>query len=311
VSIVGGELDLVLVVRRLRVNVAGFFVIVHILVLKKRIELRKIRSVNVDVRRSRKLLLRFDDRQHVVGANRFSFRQEPSQGIVDQVKAFMFGGMQEFEILLDGGCFGGVTQQLVVCHAESRGGVHVIHVLVVEKRARLPYERIDHMTKIDRFLAAAEQPRHALETFIPIPEFKMVLVNTHFQVQANILAVYRIRISLYANDTVGLHRHRRRGAGAQALGRQWTQGGDVFAEYFLSGHIASRCQLMRESHVVVNAVEVATSTQSQRLVKCIFEVTMRRLDVAVLMRLANVNPMAFDAIVFKEITILSGKLFIA
>ena len=167
-SIVGGELELVLVDRRLRVNVAGFLVIVHILVWKETIELRKIRSVNVDVRRSRKLLLGFDDGQHVVGSDRFPFRQEPSQRVVDQVKAFVFGRMQEFEILLDSGCFGGATEQLVVCHAESRRGVHVIHVLIVEERPRLAYQRIDHMAKIDRLLAAAEQPRHTLETFVPI-----------------------------------------------------------------------------------------------------------------------------------------------
>ena len=91
------------------------------------------------------------------------------QCVVDQVKAFVFGGMQEFEILLDGGCFGRVTQELVVCHAEPRGGVHVIHVLVVEERPRLPYKRIDYMTKVDRFLTAAELPRHTLEAFILVP----------------------------------------------------------------------------------------------------------------------------------------------
>ena len=223
----------------------------------------------------------------------------------------MFGGMQEFEVLLDGGCFGRATQQLVVCHAESRRGVHVIHVLIVEERARLAHQRVDHVTKVDRFLAAAELPRHTLEAFIPVPEFKMVLVNTHFQVQADVLTAYRIGISLDANDTVGLHRHRHRSASASSLGRQWTEGGNFFAEPLLSGHVAPRCQLTYEPHVVVNAVEVATSTQSQRLVKCILEVTMRRLDVSVLLRLANVNPMAFDTIVVQEITILSGKLFVA
>ena len=119
----------------------------------------------------------------------------------------MFGGMQEFEVLLDGGCFGRVAQQLVVCHAESRGGVHVIDVLVVEERARLPHKRVDHVAKVDRFPPTAELPWHTLQASIAVPEFKMVLVNTHFQLQADVLAAYRIRISLYPNDTVGLHRH--------------------------------------------------------------------------------------------------------
>jgi hypothetical protein len=219
--------------------------------------------------------LGFGDRQHVVGLDRFPFRQEPSQYVVDQIKAFMFGGMQEFEVLLDGGCFSRVAQQLVVCHAESRGGVHVIHVLVVEERARLPHKRVNHVAKVDRFLPTAELPRHTLEASIPVPEFKVVLVNTHFQVQADVLAAYRIRISLDPNDTVGLHRHQRRSAGASALRRQLTEGGDFFEERLLPGHIAPRCQLTCELHEVVNAVEVATSTQSQRLIKCVLEVTVR------------------------------------
>jgi hypothetical protein len=121
----------------------------------------------------------------------------------------MFGRMQGFEILLDGGRFRRVTQQLVIGHAESCGRIHVIHVLVVAERTRFPYERVDHVAKVDRFLPTAELPGHSLEAAIPVPQFKVVLVNTYFQVQADVLAAYRIGISLYANDTVGLHRHHR------------------------------------------------------------------------------------------------------
>jgi hypothetical protein len=187
----------------------------------------------------------------------------------------MFGGMQKFEVLLDGGGFGRVAQQLVVGHAESCGGVHVIDVPVVEERPRLPHQRVNHVAKVDRFLPAAELPWYTLQASMAVPEFKMVLVNTHFQLQADVFAAYGIRISLYMNHTVGLHRHPHRSAGASSLRRQWTEGSDFFEERLLPGHVSPRCQLTRESHEVVNGIEVATSTQSQRLIKCVLEVTVR------------------------------------
>jgi hypothetical protein len=131
----------------------------------------------------------------------------------------VLGGVQEFQVLLDGRCFGRVAQELVVSHAKSRGGVHVVHVLIVDKRAWLPHQRVDHMTKVDRFFAAAELPRHTLDALILIPQFKMVLVNTHLHLQADVLAVYRIDILLHANDTVGLDRHRHGSASTASLGR--------------------------------------------------------------------------------------------
>jgi hypothetical protein len=44
------------------------------------------------------------------------------------------------------------------------------------------------------------------------------------------------------------------------------------------------------------------------LVQCILEVTVRRLDISVLLRFANGDPMTFDTIVIQKITILCGKL---
>ena len=102
----------------------------------------------------------------------------------------MFGGMQEFEVLLDGGCFGRVAQQLIVCHAESRRGVHVLHVPVIDERTGLADQGVDHVTKVNGFLAVAIQAWYALEAFVSVPEFQVILVNTHLQSQAAVFAAY-------------------------------------------------------------------------------------------------------------------------
>jgi len=163
------------------------------------------------------------------------------------------------------------------------------------------------VAKVDRFLALAELTGHTLDTLILIPELEMVLVDTHFQLQADVLAADRIDIPLDANDTVRPDRHRHGSASASSSARQWVQGGGFFTERPFSGCIAPRGQLTHERQEVVDAVEVATFAEPQCLVKGVLEVTVRRLDVSVLMGLANVDPMALEAIVIEQITVRSGE----
>ena len=118
--------------------------------------------------------------QNVVGLDRLALSQEPSQCVIDEIKPFVLGGVQQLEILLDRGSFRRGLEQLVIGHAESRGGVHVVHVFVVDKRPWLADQRVDHVAKVDVFLAAAELSWQPLDTFVPIPQFKMVLVNAYF-----------------------------------------------------------------------------------------------------------------------------------
>jgi len=243
--------------------------------------------------------------QEIVGLDRFSRGQEPAQGVVNQIETLVLGGMQDLQILFDGRCFGRAIQQLIVRHSESCGGVHVVHVLIVDKRPRLADQRVDHVAKVDRFLALAELSGHTLEALILIPEFEMVLVDTHFKLQADVLAADRIDIPLDANDTVRPDRHRQGSASASSAARQRIQGGGFFTEHLFSGCITPRGQLTHERQEVVDALEVATFAEPQCLVKCVLEVTVRRLDVSVLVGLANVDSMALEAIVIEQITIRS------
>jgi hypothetical protein len=122
-----------------------------------------------------------DRLQYGGGSDRLACRQEPPQHVVDQFQPFVLGGVQQFEILLDGRTLRGVLEQPVVGHAEPRGGVHVVDVLVVDERTRLADQRVDHVAKVDRFLAVAELSRQLLDAFVPVPELQMILVNTNLQ----------------------------------------------------------------------------------------------------------------------------------
>jgi hypothetical protein len=289
----------------------GFLLIVHFLVLKQRIERGKIGSLDRHYGRRWKLLRGGDPLQHVGGGDRGTRRQEPTQRFFDHFKPFVLGGVQQLEILLDRGGFRRVLEQLIVGHTEPRRGVHVVDVLVVDERTGLANQRVDHVAKVDHFLAAAELPRHAFHAFAAQPEFQMVLVNAHFQWQADVFAAYRVRVSLHANDAVGLHRHEDRSAGRTTLRRHGAQRRKFLAEPLLPRGVPPAGQLTHERHVVVGTGEVAASPQSQRLVQPIFEVAVRRFHVAVFMRFADIDAMAAGAVVRQQSAVRCGELFVA
>jgi hypothetical protein len=83
------------------------------------------------------LLFARDDFHNVIRLDCLARGQEPSQYLVDEVKSFVLGRIQQLQILLDGGGFRRGFCELVVRHSEPRGGVQVVHVFVVDERTRL------------------------------------------------------------------------------------------------------------------------------------------------------------------------------
>jgi hypothetical protein len=131
------------------------------------------------------------------------------------------------------------------------------------------------VAKVDAFLAAAKQSRHPLEAFVAIPQFQMVLVNAHFELQADVLAADGIGVSLHTDDAVGLHRHQDRSAGATTLCRQRAQRRDFFTKPFCSLVVATAGQLTYKGHVIIRIGEITAAAKTQRLVQDVLEVTMR------------------------------------
>ncbi len=137
--------------------------------LKKRIEHGKIGNINGHFGRGGKLLFAGNDFQNVIGFDRFAGGQEPPKCLVDKFKAFVLGGIQQLEVLLDRGGFRRVLEQLIVGYSEPCRGVHVVRVFVVDKRTRLADQRVDHVAKVDRFLTVTELSRQLLDAFVPVP----------------------------------------------------------------------------------------------------------------------------------------------
>jgi hypothetical protein len=138
----------------------------------------------------------------------------------------------------------------------------------------------------------------------------MVLVNPHFHLQADVLAAHRVRVALHANHAVGADRHAERSTRRTTLCGQRPQHRAFFSELLLARRVAPSGQLTHKRHVILDVEEVAATAQPQRLVEGILEVAVRRLDVTVFMRLADVDAMAPHTVMCQQVAVLAGELLV-
>lgn len=86
---------------------------------------------------TRQLLPALHEFQDFVGLDCDPLLEAPTEHVIHDVQTFVLGGMQDFQILLDRGFFLVAGRQLIVGHAETRRGIEMIHVFVIQERARL------------------------------------------------------------------------------------------------------------------------------------------------------------------------------
>lgn len=111
---------------------------------------------------TRQLLPALHEFQDFVGLDRDALLKARPEYVIHDVQTFVLGGMQDFQILLDRGFFLVSSRQLIVGHAEASRGIEMLHVFVIDERARLVNQGIDQVPKVDEFLALTEQPRQTL-----------------------------------------------------------------------------------------------------------------------------------------------------
>ncbi len=201
-----------------------------------------------------------DDRKNFFRRDSFAFRQEPSQDVIHQFQSFVLGGMQDLQVLFDGGCFTGQREQLVVGHAEPGCRIQVVDVFVVGERARLADQRIDHVAKVDPLLALPEQSRQAFQALVAIPKFEMVLVDQHVHFQPDVLAADRIGVSLDTQDAIRFDPDTQRRESVQPLVRQRLQGVAFFLEDVGAFVVTPRNELPEKSQILLPVGEVAIAT---------------------------------------------------
>ena len=78
---------------------------------------------------------------------------------------------------------------------------------------------------------------------------------------------------------------------------------NLLGEAIFSARVPRRHDLLQEVHILLAASELATAAEQQRLIDGGFEVPVRRLRVAVLVRLPRVDPLARHAVMSQQVAI--------
>lgn len=232
-----------------------------------------------------------------------------AQGVLHRHLAVPRRQMQDLQVLLRGVLLRVLPAQRVVGHAEVARGEQVFMVLVVGESPRLADQRVDDVAIVDGVLADARQSRHALDQRAGVPDFHFLDADHHVHLVADQAAVDRVGVpqdldrARHANGDVA-----QAAPAAKPCRRQRTQRGQFFREPLLPPRVAGVDQLTQKALVLLAIGEVAAAAQVQRLVHRVLEVPVRRLGVAVLVRLADVGPLAFENIVLQELAIPLVKL---
>ena len=163
------------------------------------------------------LLPAFDEDQDFLRLDLNAFGEAPSEHVIHQVQAFVLGGVQDFQILLDRRFLFVSSYELIVGHPKPSRRIQMIDVFVIEERPRLSDQGINHMPKVDVLFALTKQPRQAFQALAAIPKLQMVLVNQNIEFQADVLAAHRIQVAFDPQDAIGFDLHPHAGGGCQSV----------------------------------------------------------------------------------------------
>lgn len=273
--------------------------------------MREIRQLNVERGDRRHLLMLFDGQPHRVGRDGLSLGNRRSQRILHGVLAVPRRQLQDFQVFADGHFRTMRAAQFIISHAEVARGKQVLVILVILERAGLADQRVDHVAVVDRVLAAAGQARHPLHQSVPIEDLEVVGVNHNVHFVADQAAGNGIRVPLYPNRAAGVNLDVREPPPVIDLARrQLAEAGLFLSELVGPRGVPLVYQSVEERFILLAVGEVAAAAQQERLFDDGLQVAVRRLHVAVLMRLAGVGPLRVDLVVIHQVPIAHAKLAI-
>ena len=201
-----------------------------------------------------------------------------------------------------------LVPQPVIGHPKAAVGEQVLAIAVILEGAGLAHQLVDDVPIVDRVLVASHEPRQRVDLHSRVPDFHAVGVQPGFNLLADQAAVDRVGVAVNVDQAPGVHTHRKPQTTSQPLHRQRPQHGELLGMSLAPARVAHGDHRLEEPQVFLAAAEVPAATQQQGLVHSRLKVPVRRLTVAVLVRLADVDPLARQAVVFQEPPIAGLKL---
>jgi hypothetical protein len=216
--------------------------------------------------------------------------------------------LKETQVVLGPGAVARFLPQPVVGQAKPTVREQVVAVAVVRKRARLTHQAVDDVAVVDRVPIAAHQPRQRIDLRLRVPHLDPVGVQTRLDLLADQPTVHRIRVAVDVDQAARVDATVQPQATRQPGRRQRPQRCQFLGQTRATAGVARRHHALQEGDVLVAAGEVATPPHQERLAHGRLEVAVRRLAVAVLVRLADVDPLARHAVMAEQIAVARLEL---
>jgi hypothetical protein len=282
---------------------------VHLLVFQKTVKTTQIGRFDGHVRRRWQLRAGACQSDHGLGREWLVVSQQAAQRVVHRQLAVVGSVLQNPQIRAACDLGSVFVVQPVVGDAKTAVGEEVLTITIILKGARLAHQLVDEVPVVDGVLVTPHQPRQRVHLGSRVPDFHTIGIQPSFDVGADQTAVHRVGVAVDVDQAPRVHAHRQSQATVLPLRRQRPQHGVFLGEPCAAVAVAPGQHFLPEkAHVVVATAEIAAAAQVQRLVHRILEVAMRRLAVAVLMRLANIDALAGQTVMVQQPPIAGLKL---
>ena len=235
-------------------------------------------------------------------------RQQHAQGVVDGDFAGVGRMVQDLQVVLGAEPFVAALAEAIVGQAKARRREQILAVRVIRERAGLAHQRIDDVPIVHGRVIPAHESRSRIDAFVRVPDLDAVSEQPGFDLLADEPTVHRIRVAMNVNQAAGIDTAEHLQTRRQPLLGQMSQRGQLLSETIRSAGVPRRRDLLQEAHVLVAAGERATAAEQQRLIHGGLEMPVRRLRIAVLVRLPHIDPLARDVVVSQQVAVTGLEL---
>lgn len=211
--------------------------------------------------------------------------------------------MQDLQVLPGTVPFIASGAESIVGDAEARRREEIVAIRILGEGARLANQRIDDVPVIDGVPVATHQPRQGVDAPIRVPDLNAIGIESRLALLAHEPAVHRIHIAVNVNQAAGVDATRHLQAQRQPRLREVPQYRQLLGEAILAARVPYRRHVLQEVRVLIPAGKLPAAAKQQRLIDRGLEVPVRRLRIAVLVRLPRVDPLRRHSVMRHQIPI--------
>jgi hypothetical protein len=157
-------------------------------------------------------------------------------------------------------------------------------------------------------LVAAHQARQRVDVLVGVPDLDAISEQPGLDPLVAQTTVHRIGVAVDVHQAARIDPATHLQARRQACIGKIPQCLQLLGEAVLPAGVPRRHQLLQEVRILLAAGEVATAAEQQRLFDDGLEVPVRRLGIAVLVRLSHIDALARQAVVCQQVTIAGLEL---